>query len=170
MFATSSVNRRAIKIWDFESENHANVQFELRPENKKMHPLSFDWIRQGNGNALFAASWASTVSVYAQTRKFPLQSFEFKWEVLSAYDNLPFVSEDLACVSNGNIVATGAKQFAVFTQWLQPLSDKTFFNERVPSQLSGALPFYHPKVLLELLVTGMVYFNRQGILRKLRLF
>lgn len=158
-FATRSETN--IDIWQLEDLDKLSLlsQIPLVPETSKSNNnnssfISFDWLPLQEGNSVLVIGQGKDIKVvYRGDEK--LRSGKVTWEV-SPFQSLISPISTIAWTPDGSIICGASNELFVFTKWL---SDEAEYPTNLRWFISKmqALPFYHPKFLVDYLLAGKTH-------------
>jgi WD40 repeat protein len=163
--ASSTVSANNIYLWQFEISGPK--QSQIRISLKHIIPLTspnlqYDWLSLYDGDCVLVVADGPQLDVFIQKPKAELRSFG---PALERYElsKLTIPIQSIGWSQDGTLVASGLTQGFVFTKWLKSGSAfPTLFHAF--SDLHVPLPFYHPRILVELLIEGN--FEQVGVTLK----
>lgn len=140
--------------------------------------ISFDWLPLYDGNNILAIGYGQQIKLLSQLYK-ESQMFGVEWEETDL--SIPqFVDiQNIIWTMGGSLICSSSNQIYVFTKWLKEKYDeyKDIQFGDIFQQLSSnstifhlksfefrPLPFYHPKILIQYLISGN--FEKVGTILK----
>ena len=113
---------------------------------KKVSGTCFDWISGPTGSPMLAVVAGGQTRVFAQEATKDLFEFKAHWIPVA---NARVSGSVVAWTGLGQLVIGQGNRLLVFTNWID---DSTLTS--IAEQMHSALPYYHPKVIFELVMAG----------------
>lgn len=129
-----------------DSASTSTEAMELRRRKKKTSGTCFDWISGPTGSPMLAVVAAGQTRIFAQEATKDLFEFKAHWIPVA---NARVSGSVVAWTGLGQLVVGQGNRLLVFTNWID---DSTL--TAIAEQMHSALPYYHPKVIFELVMAG----------------
>lgn len=129
-----------------DSASTNTESLETRKRRKKSSGTCFDWISGPTGSPMLAVVAGGQTRVFAQEATKDLFEFKAQWIPVA---NARVSGSVVAWTGLGQLVVGQGNRLLVFTNWID---DSTL--TAVAEQMHSALPYYHPKVIFELVMAG----------------
>jgi len=107
---------------------------------------AFDWISGPTGSPILAVVASGTTRIFAQQATTHLFDFKASWVPIGSSRVSGSV---IAWTGLGQLVVGQGNRLLVFTNWID---DSTLTT--IAERMHAALPYYHPKVIFELVMAG----------------
>lgn len=114
--------------------------------HKKKSGTVFDWVSGPTGSPMLAVTTSGRTRVFAQRATHDLFEFKASWIPVG---NSRVSGSCIAWTGVGQLVVGQGNRLLVFTNWIE---DSTLTT--IAERLHSALPYYHPKVIFELVMAG----------------
>lgn len=129
-----------------DSASTSTESMELRRRKKKTSGTVFDWISGPTGSPMLAVVAGGQTRIFAQEATKDLFEFKAHWIPVA---NSRVSGSVVAWTGLGQLVVGQGNRLLVFTNWID---DSTL--TAIAEQMHSALPYYHPKVIFELVMAG----------------
>ena len=147
--ATSAKNSKVIKIWELES-SIPFFKLESVIECNSSTPI-FDWLPIPDGNFVMAVGDNNMIRLFSEAEPQKMTSFSPNWQETETFSIGKSVNRSMNwCKKSGTLVVGSNREVFVFTKWRNKeknLNHSTFYHKAC--SLHHPLPLYHPKVLME---------------------